>query len=289
MSLHRGFLVVSEGQEEVGRVPIDDVGAVIGNAHGLTYTNNFLVALAERNAPLVLCGANHNAIGVLLSLDGHWQQARRLDAQVAARQPLRKRLWADLVRAKLRQQAVVLRAIGAPFMPLASLAAKVRSGDPDNKEAQGARRYWALLFGNEFRRNLDGDGLNALLNYGYTVLRSATARAVVAAGLHPTVGLHHRNQANAMRLVDDLLEPFRPLVDYTIWGLMRRGLSGVDVQTKSAVVHVLYQDLATNEGLTPVAGCIQRLAISLAQVFLGERLVLDIPPPGLPVAPTVEN
>ena len=283
LSLHRGFLLVSEREAEIGRVPIDDIAAVIGNAHGLTYSNNLLVALAERNAPLVLCGANHNVVGVLLSIDGNWQQARRLDAQIAAKQPLRKRLWAGIVRAKLRQQAAVLDAAGAPSMPLTYLASKVRSGDPDNKEAQGARRYWPLLFGSDFRRDAGAGGTNTLLNYGYTVLRSATARAVVAAGLHPTLGLHHQNEANAMRLVDDLLEPFRPLVDYRVWHLVQEGRLAVDATAKAALVHLLYQRIGTPEGFTPVASCVERLAVSLAQVFVGERSALELPPPGLPV------
>src|SRR5690606_29166074 len=148
-----------------------------------------LVALAERGAPFVLCAANHNVVGMLLSIDGNFQQAKRLDAQIAASKPTHKRLWAEIIRSKLQQQAAALEAAGAPTAPLSALAAKVRSGDPDNLEAQGARRYWGLLFGSDFRRDQDGDDLNALLNYGYTVLRAATARSVVAAGLHPTLGI----------------------------------------------------------------------------------------------------
>lgn len=173
----RGFLVVqdTEGQrKELGQVPLDDIAAVIANAHGLSYTNNLLVALAERGAPFVLCGSNHNAVGMLLSIDGNFQQAKRLDAQIAASKPTHKRVWADIVRSKLQQQAAALEAAGAPTAPLTALINKVKSGDTGNIEAQGARRYWSLLFGNEFRRDQDGDGLNGLLNYGYTVLRAAT-------------------------------------------------------------------------------------------------------------------
>lgn len=283
LSLQRGFLVVSHGETEVGRIPIDDTAAVIGNAYALTYTSNLLVALAEHGAPLVVCGSNHNVASVLMPIDGHWQQARRLDAQIASRQPLRKRLWADLVRAKLLQQAAVLKAVGAASAPLIALAAKVRSGDPDNKEAQGARRYWTLLFGPEFRRDLSRDGANALLNYGYTVLRAATVRAVVAAGLHPTLGLHHSNETNTMRLADDLMEPFRPLIDHVVLRLVCGGRDRVEPGTKGELVHLLYRDMVTPQGITPLGLCIQRLAISLAQVFVGERASLELPPPGLPL------
>jgi CRISP-associated protein Cas1 len=283
----RGFLVVqdTEGErKELGQVPLDDIAAVIANAHGLSYTNNLLVALAERGAPFVLCGPNHNAVGMLLSIDGNFQQAKRLDAQIAASRPTHKRLWAEVVKAKLQQQAAALEATGAPSVPLSALVSKVKSGDPDNLEAQGARRYWGLLFGEAFRRNQDGDGLNAMLNYGYTVLRAATARSIVAAGLHPTLGMFHQNEGNAMRLVDDLMEPFRPVIDLRVWQLARQGEKLLSPDTKRALVRTLYDDMQTSAGATPVMSCIHRLAVSLAQVYLGEKDKLELPLPGLPLS-----
>jgi CRISPR-associated protein Cas1 len=284
--LSRGFLVVqdTEGErKELGQVPLDDVAAVIANAHGLSYTNNLLVALAERCAPFVLCAANHNAVGMVLTIDGNYQQAKRFDAQLAAPQPLIKRLWSDIVKSKLQQQAAALEAAGAPFVPLSSLVRKVRSGDPENFEAQGARRYWGLLFGDDFRRDQQAGGLNAMLNYGYTVLRAATARAVVSAGLHPTIGLHHSNEGNAMRLVDDLMEPFRPMIDLKVWQLHKQGEGQVTPDSKRALVRTLYDDMQTSAGATPVMVCAQKLATSLAQVFMGEKDKLDLPLPGLPL------
>lgn len=285
--VNRGFMVVrdTEGErKELGQVPLDDIAAVIANAHGITYTNNLLVALAERGAPFVLCAANHNAVGMLLTLDGHHVQAHRIEAQINASQPTHKRLWAAVVKSKLEQQAAALEAAGAPTAPLTALVRKVKSGDPDNVEGQGARRYWGLLFGSEFRRNQDGNGINALLNYGYTVVRSATARAVVAAGLHPSIGLHHSNDGNAMRLVDDLMEPFRPIIDLKVWQLQRAGESHVTPDTKRALVRTLYDDMQSSAGATPVMVCMQKLAVSLAQVYVGERDKLDLPLPGLPLS-----
>ncbi|AJP48395.1 CRISPR-associated protein Cas1 [Rugosibacter aromaticivorans] len=285
--LSRGFLVVqdTEGErKELGQVPLDDITAVIANAHGLSYTNNLLVALAERCAPFVLCAANHNAVGMVWSIEGNFQQAKRFDAQIAAKQPLIKRLWAEIVKSKLQQQAAALEATGAPFVPLSALVRKVRSGDPDNFEAQGARRYWGLLLGDDFRRDQQAGGLNAMLNYGYTVLRAATARAVVAAGLHPTIGLHHSNAGNAMRLVDDLMEPFRPMMDLKVWQLHKQSEGEVTPESKRALVRTLYDDMQTSSGTTPVMVCAQKLATSLAQVFMGEKDKLDLPLPGLPLS-----
>lgn len=284
--LSRGFMVVQDtdgDRKELGQIPLDDIAAVIANAYGLSYTNNLLIALAERCAPFVLCAANHNASGMLLPIEGNFQQAKRFDAQIAATQPTIKRLWADIVKSKLQQQAVALEAAGAPCIPLSALVRKVRSGDPDNFEAQGARRYWGLLFGEDFRRDQQAGGLNAMLNYGYTVLRATTARSVVAAGLHPTLGLHHSNQGNAMRLVDDLMEPFRPMIDLKVWQLNKLGENNITPETKRALVKTMYDDMQTVAGVTPLIVCTQKLATSLAQIFIGEKNKLDLPLPGLPL------
>jgi CRISPR-associated protein Cas1 len=289
--MHRGFMVVqdTEGErKELGQVPLDDIAAVIANAHGLSYTNNLLVALAERGAPFVLCAANHNAVGMLLPIEGNYEQAKRMEMQIAASLPTHKRLWAQVVRSKLEQQAAALEAAGAPAAPLTALASKVKSGDPENIEAQGARRYWGLLFGDDFRRDQNATGphagLNGMLNYGYTVLRAATARAIIAAGLHPSIGLHHSNDTNAMRLVDDVMEPFRPIIDLKVWQLRRNGEPHITPETKRALVRTLYDDMQTSAGATPVMVCMQKLATSLAQVYLGERDKLDLPLPGLPLS-----
>jgi CRISPR associated protein cas1 len=140
------------------------------------------------------------------------------------------------------------------------------------------------LFGSDFRRDQDGGDINALLNYGYTIIRSATARAVVAAGLHPSIGLHHSNDGNSMRLVDDLMEPFRPIIDLKVWQLQRAGESHITPDTKRALVRTLYDDMQSIAGATPVMVCMQKLAVSLAQVYLGERDKLELPLPGLPLA-----
>ena len=286
LSMYRGFMLVhttGDERKEVGRVPLDDMAALIANAHGLSYTNNLLVALAERGVPFVLCAANHNVVGMLWPIDGHHQQAHRFEAQIACTLPMRKKLWASIVKSKLLNQAAVLKETDNSFAHLQNLAKQVRSGDPDNLEAQGARKYWGLLMGPLFRRDQQADGVNALLNYGYTVLRAATARAVVAAGLHPSIGLHHSHDNNAMRLVDDLMEPFRPVIDLAVWHLQRSGPCQVNADTKRVLVQCLYQDLPTKEAKTPVMVALQGLATSLAQVLLKERKALALPLSAVPI------
>lgn len=279
----RGFLTVSTGGEELGRVALDDVAAVVASAHGITYSNNLLVALAERCAPVVLCGANHRPAAFLWAADGHYEQAGRMADQAAASKPLKKRLWAQLVSAKIESQGATLRAVGAPAGGFQLLARKVRSGDPDNVEAQAARRYWPLLFGADFRRDRSAEGINSMLNYVYTVLRAGTARAVMAAGLHPSLGLAHRQRGNAFGLADDLMEPFRPVADVLVHDLVAEGANVVDKETKAELARVLITDMSTAEGVSPVGVCLQRLAVSLARCYAGDAKMLELPRRTLPL------
>jgi len=277
LTVDRGLLVVEDRDgKELGRIPLDDICAVIANARGITYSHHVLVNLAERGAPLVVCGKNHNAVGVLLTLDGNHEQARRMEAQLEASLPTRKRLWAEIVRAKLQQQAFLLNRLGLPDAYLVALVRKVKSGDSSNLEAQGAQRYWSVLFGASFRRNRSVGGVNAMLNYGYTVLRAVTIRAIVAAGLHPSIGLHHSNDRNPARLADDLMEPFRPLVDEVVKHMHEEGYGELTPDTKRSLVKTLYASLEDANGASPAIVRVQNVATSLAQVYLGERRSLDL-------------
>lgn len=283
LSVARGFMVVKAEGAEIGRVPLDDIAVVIANAHGLTYSNNLLIALAERGAAVVLCGSNHSPVAWLWPMAGHHAQTLRMRAQLAATRPLAKRLWQILVQAKIEQQRAVLAALGRPSEGFRLLARQVRSGDPDNIEAQAARRYWPLLFGPDFRRDRALPGINTLLNYGYTVLRSATARAVVAAGLHPSLGIHHRNRYDDMCLVDDLMEPFRPIVDLLVARMAAAGTVELSTEAKRSLAGITVLDMRTQDGTTPLATCLQRLATSLGRAYEAREARLDLPLAPLPL------
>lgn len=287
LSAHRGFLVVSEDRSEVGRIPLDDVAAVIVHAHGVTWSTNLIAALASRGAVMLLCGSNHAPVAVCLPLDGHHAQNARMRAQWEAGKPLSKQLWRRVVVAKIRWQAAVLEANGVSASAFDLLARRVGSGDPDNVEAQAARRYWPLLMGNGFRRDRDADGVNALLNYGYTVMRSLCARAVVASGLHPSIGIHHANRANAFALADDLIEPFRPLVDALTVRLTARGIDQVTSEAKRAFAGLIALDLPGPDGTTTLSGAANRAAQTLARAFETGRaadITLPTPPSALELA-----
>jgi len=283
LAVSRGFMTISADGAEVARVPLDDIGVLLCHAHGLTYSNNLLVELSQRGAAVVLCGPNHMPLAWVWPLDGHHVQALRMRHQIEAGEPLRKRLWQILVRAKIAQQGAVLKRLGKEDGAFELLARKVRSGDPENMEAQAARRYWPLLMGDEFRRDRQSGGTNAMLNYGYTVLRAGVARAVTSTGLHPSIGLHHSNRGNPMCLVDDLMEPFRPLIDYLVARLAADGEEDVTPSVKGNLALVLSLDMATARGTTPVWTCLERLMVSLATAFETGKSELDLPEPLLPL------
>lgn len=262
-----GFMTVRRDGVADVRIPLDDIGVLLCNARSLTYSNGLMTEFARRGVAVVLCGSSYLPAAWLWPLAGHHVQALRMRCQLDASRPLCKRLWQSVVKAKIGQQSNVLDLLQISGGDLEALARRVKSGDPENVEAQAARRYWPLLFGTDFRRERFGAFPNPLLNYGYTVLRAAAARAVVCAGLHPSVGIHHSNRANDMCLVDDLMEPFRPLVDYLVVRLAGSGQNEVTTQAKRELAGVLTMDLVTDRGTTPLQTCLERAAQSLARSF----------------------
>jgi CRISPR-associated protein Cas1 len=220
----------------------------------------------------------------MLPVDGHHAQGERFEAQIASKIPLRKRLWSQVVTAKVGAQAQVLENLMLPAAPLWRMKTEIKSGDTGNVEARAAQYYLPSVFGSDFRRNREAAGANTLLNYGYTVLRAATARAIVAAGLHPSIGLFHKSRGDAFRLADDLMEPFRPTVDLTVCRLLRNSQHDLDTETKQALVGVLRLDFETAEGRSPLSNCLARFASSLAQTYLRERESLLLPNSLVPLA-----
>lgn len=277
LAKERGFLAISAQGEVVARLPLDDLAGVIATARGATLTSQLVAALAERNVPLVLCGAKFAPVAILWPVEGHHAQQRRMEAQLACGRPLARRLWAQVVAAKVRRQGRTLEALGERAGAFEQLARKVRSGDPANIEAQAARRYWPLLMGRDFRRDRQGGGANALLNYGYAVLRSATARAVAAAGLHPGLGIFHRHPNNPMPLVDDLMEPYRPVVDLEVRLMRGEGLTEPTPEAKRRLAMLLWSDQPTAAGVSPLSTCLVRSAQSLAESFVTRKACLDFP------------
>ena len=281
LSVFRGFLKVTHNDTELGRVPLDDITALILSGPQITLSKNLMVELSERKAVIVICGKNWHPISYTLPFVAHYEAAGTLRDQISASKPLQKRLWKKVVQAKINNQALVLQRHNPEtkvVKQLEMLRRKTKSGDPDNTEAQAARLYWPALMGHQFRRNRLSTDINSFLNYGYTVLRAATARAVCAAGLHPSLGIHHGSRVNAFALVDDLMEPFRPLVDSVAKDTYSGGDTKADLTAKNkrALAAVLREDMVTDAGISPVSNCLAKLAQSMAASLACKQVDLTI-------------
>jgi CRISPR-associated protein Cas1 len=275
LSIRNSLLIVeSEGQERTA-IPCSELAAVVLGHRQVSLTQSVLSELARAGALLITCDEKFQPACMVLPLDAHHAQAERFRRQAAMGAARKKRLWQAVVRAKIRAQAFVLqRATGADG-GLRALVAVIRSGDPENVEARAARRYWSRLFeGGGFRRSDEGDPRNHLLNYGYGILRSVTARSVCGAGLHPSFGLFHSNAANPFALADDLMEPFRPLVDVLVRAEERPEL--VRDAKHRLIGGLLSRYIADSEERT-LPDILTRVAQSLAGIVMGERERLWLP------------
>ena len=269
-------------------IPCEDIGVVMVDSRETTYSHWALAQLAEHGAALVVCGGDHHPAGLYLPISNNTQLLSRLDSQLNASKPARKRLWSAVVSAKVSAQAVAL-----PPMPshddvrhkLRQLARSVRSGDPMNI-AQAAAIYWPAMFNacNEvaqpFRRR-PGDRSasppNNLLDYGYSALRAAVARALVSAGLLPAIGIQHRGRSNPFCLADDLMEPLRPAVDLQARWLAERGELSLDQPTKAELLSVLTNKVTTGGESGPLLVALHRYVASFIRVLSGEQKDLSIP------------
>ena len=249
----RGFLEVRNDGEKIGQVPLDDIAAVIISVPGCSVSSVLIDQLSQRNIPFVICGKNYLPSSIIFPLNGYGRQFHVMRAQTKMSEPRRKRVWQKIVRAKIRNQAVILERAGKNHKLLLRLSDKVRSGDPDNCEAQAARQYWQQLFGSKFRRNRNAAGVNAALNYIYAVVRACVARGVSSAGLHPSFSLHHKNPQNPLNLVDDLMEPYRPIADYLL--LQRGGTIGEELtpETKGKLAAITTLTIPLDQESPPLS------------------------------------
>lgn len=283
LSLLRGFLKLSRDGVEIGRIAFPDIGGVIIRGYGASLSLNVAARLAGENIPVILCGADQSPASVIWPIDGHHAQGRIMEAQSRLSRPKQKRLWQTLIQAKISAQAEALEAEGKTAADLRFMVRDVRSGDPDNYEAQAARKYWPRMMTDveeQFKRDSASDGLNAWLNYGYAVLRAGAARSILAAGLHPSLSVHHESRGEALRLASDIMEPFRPWVDLTVRRLALAEMDSfpdLNRDNKAAIVQVLSLDLGTAHGASPVQTCMNRLCQSLARICLGEQSKFDLP------------
>lgn len=273
------LIVQREDLPEVS-LSLADLAVVIAAHPQVTFTQAVLSGLAAAGGVFVACDGRNLPVGMLLPLAAHYAQAERFAAQARAPLPMRKRLWQHVVCAKIKAQAALLTELHGDDNGIAILASHVRSGDPSNLEARAARRYWPRLFADlNFRRHRENEDQNILLNYGYAVLRAIVARAICAAGLHPSLGIHHHNRYNAFCLADDLMEPYRPAVDRAVVEYMSThdAIYQLEAAAKQHIIGELTGRYVVNGEQRTIFDTAARMASSLADVFLRNREELELP------------
>ena len=274
------LLVIQRNNGPEFTLPLAELGVLVVSHPQVSYSHAVLAGVAAAGGAFVACDARHMPVAMLLPLDAHHVQTERLVAQAQAKLPTNKRIWRQLVRAKIRAQAGLLQELRGHDAGLHNLVSRVRSGDPQNMEAQASRRYWKHLFADGgFRRDREADDQNRHLNYGYAILRAVVARAICAAGLHPSLGLHHHNRYNSFCLADDLMEPFRPNVDGAVvrWVEAAGNDTPLDREAKTALIEAIAARLVFQGESRTLFDVVGRIASSLVAVYAGERKELLLP------------
>lgn len=279
LSLRNGQLVVKlEPQdnepEKQATIPIEDIGFVVLDHRQITITQGVMAALLDNNAAVVTCDNSHMPVGLMLPLEGHTVQQERFRDQLGSSLPLRKQLWQQTVQQKILNQAALLKELhGIETGNMRQWAKEVLSGDSTNLEGRAAAFYWSKMFPTipDFTRSREGAYPNALLNYGYAILRAVIARALVGSGMLPTLGIHHHNRYNAYCLADDIMEPYRPYVDRLVVETMA---VCCDVEVTSAIKRCLLTvptlEVCINKQRSPLMVAASQTTASLARCFSGE-------------------
>ncbi|MCD8182087.1 MAG: type II CRISPR-associated endonuclease Cas1 [Bacteroides sp.] len=279
LSLKNCQLVISvrEMPDEKATVPIEDIGVVLIENQQVSATIPLLNALIDANVSVIICDNRGMPHAMLQNLDSNTMQGETLRDQMAAGEVLKKNLWRQIVEAKIRNQARLLDKLKKDGRILKPFYANVKSGDTDNREGIAARIYWTELFGSQFIRDRSQEGVNVLLNYGYTVLRTAVARALIISGLFPAIGIFHRNRSNAFPLADDVMEPYRPYVDEIVFGLWQRGMTELNKDVKAELIKLLYCDTVFSQATRPLSVGLSMTMASLVKCYAKEITTLAFP------------
>ena len=254
-------------------IPVEDIGVVVADHIQLTFTHSVITSLQENNAVIIWCGSNHIPVSMSLPIVGNDIYTERVRYQIEASEPLKKQLWKQTVAAKIQNQAYLLRHLGSKTMHLDKMIPRINSGDPENYEGQAAAIYWNYILKDYgVTRGRDMGSPNHLFNYGYAILRAVIARNLVGSGCLPVLGIHHTNKYNAYCLADDIMEPFRPIVDKMVMDYIRDKKDMSDDLTKEDKAYLLQIpaiDISIEGKMSPLMVGAQRTTASLVKCYQG--------------------
>lgn len=274
----KNLQLVIESEIRQSTIPIEDIGILVLDNPEIYISLPAMNLLIENNSSVIVCTKNHLPNGMFLNLNSHHIQQEIFRNQINASLPLKKILWQQTIVEKIKNQGQMLQKVTGKKNHFEYLASKVLSGDTTNMEGVAAQQYWKDFFEIDFKRERFGDYPNNFLNYGYAILRAATARALSGSGLLCTLGIHHKSKYNAFALADDIMEPFRPLVDQKVIEIMQNfEEQELNTQIKSELLQVLTATVYFKEEKSPLMVALQKTASSLQQCFTGERKKIKYP------------
>ncbi len=279
LSLKYGQLVVkSLDDEKTLTRPVEDIGFLVIDNPMISLTIPLLNELVANNVAVIFCDKKQMPQAMLQPIAGNTTLQESYKYQIEATAPLKKQMWKQLIEAKIKNQAALLDKVGKDGNLLKPFYSNVKSGDADNREGAAARLYWSKLFEDGFKREREGDSPNQFLNYGYTILRAAVARALVGSGLYPSFGIFHRNRYNAFPLADDVMEPYRPFVDEVVYSLYQDDEAiDLDKNVKSRLLRVLFADVKIGRMLRPLEVALSLTTASMVKMFKGDSQKLSLP------------
>ena len=268
-----------ETKTEKGSVPIEDLGLLMLDHFQITISHQLIQQLMGNNVVVISCDAHHLPHGIMLPLYGHTEYSERVKDQLEASEPLKKQLWKQTVEAKINNQTQVLIKLGNYFEPMISYQQNVKSGDQSNMEGIAAQHYWKYLIAPDFLRQRFGDSPNQFFNFGYAVLRSIVARAIVETGLLPVLGIFHRNKYNPYCLADDIMEPYRPFVDLLVmqWLTQNPEMEVLTKEFKAFILNIATKDVIIGGKTRPLMVAVKFTATSLYKCYTGEKRQMAYP------------
>lgn len=278
LSLKNSQLVISwkDSEDKVTR-PIEDLGCVVLENQMINITLPLLNELVNNNVAVILCDNKQMPTAMLQSLDANKTQAESLKYQLGVSEPMKKQAWKQIIEAKIKNQASVLENTLNKGEFLKPFYMNVKSGDADNREGLAAKTYWSNLFGKNFKREREGCPPNSLLNYGYSILRATTARALLGSGLLPNLGIFHKSRYNAFPLADDVMEPYRPYVDDIVFQLYNNGTTEINKDSKAAILRILSCDVKIGKVMRPLQIALTITTASLVKYYAGEIKKISLP------------
>lgn len=277
LSVHNQQLLINLTGNTTRQVPIEDIGFVVIENQQISITVPCLNTLIENNVAVIYCNDKHLPVSMLMSLDSNHIQGEVFKKQTELTALQKGRLWKQTIEAKIKNQMITLKTLGKDYKLLHPLLKNVKTGDTDNREGVAAKIYWTQLFGSEFIRDRYGETPNELLNYGYTLLRAATSRALIGSGVLPSIGIFHKNRYNAYPLADDIMEPYRPFVDLIVYRLYQDEMQSITKEVKAELMHLFTQDVKFKRTLRPLMIGLTQTSASLARYITEKTTELEYP------------